>query len=111
MSFKNCPPFPKCITKIDGAIIDDAEDLCLVISMNNLIEYSSNYSETAGNLWFYSKDEATEFNNKIKNADSFKPCPYNSELLGDAVAQTPPNNANGIIKIVVPLKYLSNFWR
>ena len=56
------------------------------MSMNSLIEYSSNYSETAGNLWFYSKDEATEFNNKIENADSFKPCPYNSELLGNAVA-------------------------
>ena len=54
------------------------------MSMNSLIEYSSNYSETAGNLWFYSKDEATEFNNKIENADSFKPCPYNSELLGNA---------------------------
>ena len=33
--------------------------------MNNLIEYSSNYSETTGSLWFYSKDEATEFNNDI----------------------------------------------
>ena len=79
------------------------------MSMNSLIEYSSNYSETAGILWFYSKDEATEFNNKIENADSFKSCPYNSELLGNAVAQTPPNNANRIIKIVVPLKYFSNF--
>ena len=27
--------------------------------MYNLIEYSSNYFETIGSLWFYSKDEAT----------------------------------------------------
>ena len=41
----------------------------LVTPMYNLIECSSNYSETAGSLWFYSKDEATNFNNKIENTD------------------------------------------
>ena len=40
--------------------------------MYNLIECNSNYSQTTGNLWFYSKDEATDFNNKIKNTDNFK---------------------------------------
>ena len=30
--------------------------------MQNVIEYSSNYSETIESLWFYSKDEATNFN-------------------------------------------------
>ena len=45
VSFKNCAPFTKCITKIDGTTIDDAEDLDLVMPMYNLIEYSSNYSE------------------------------------------------------------------
>ena len=62
VAFKNCAPFTKCITKIDGTTIDDAEDLDLVMPMYNLIEYSSNYSETTGSLWFYSKDEATNFN-------------------------------------------------
>ena len=41
----------------------------LVTPMYNLIECSSNYSETAGNIWFYLKDEATNFNNKIENTD------------------------------------------
>ena len=36
-TFKNCAPFIKCITKIDGAKIDDEEDLDLVISMYNLL--------------------------------------------------------------------------
>ena len=48
VAFKNCAPFIKCITKFDVTTIDDAEDLDLVMPMYNLIEYSSNYSETTG---------------------------------------------------------------
>ena len=58
-------PFRKCITRIDEATIDEAENLQLVMPMDNLIEYSSNYSETTGSLWFYSKDEAANSNNNI----------------------------------------------
>ena len=58
-------PFRKCITRIDEATIDEAENLQLVMPMHNLIEYSSNYSETTGSLWFYSKDEAANSNNNI----------------------------------------------
>ena len=32
-----------------------------IMSLHNLIEYALNYSETTGSLWFYSKDEATNF--------------------------------------------------
>ena len=42
LAFKNCPPFTKNIPKIDETTIHDAEDLDLVMSMYNLIEYSSN---------------------------------------------------------------------
>ena len=45
VAFKNCPLFPKCVTKIDGTTTNDAEDLDSVMSMDNLIEYSSNYSQ------------------------------------------------------------------
>ena len=41
--------------KIDGTTIHDAEVLDLFIPMYSLLEYSSNYSETAGSLWFCSK--------------------------------------------------------
>ena len=78
--FKNCAPFTKCITKIDGRSIDGAEDLDLVISMYNLIECSSNYSETTGSLWFYSKDEETNFDANIENTDDFKS--FKCKLLG-----------------------------
>ena len=41
VGFKSCAPFTKCITKIDGSTIDNAEDLYLVMLIYNLLEYSS----------------------------------------------------------------------
>ena len=66
VAFKNFVPFTKCITKIDEKTIDDAEDLDLLMPMYNLREYSSNYTETTGSSWFYSKDEVTNFNADIE---------------------------------------------
>ena len=60
------------MTKIDEITIDDGEDLYLVMQMYNWIEYSSNYSETTGSLWFYSKHEATDFNAVIANTNNLK---------------------------------------
>ena len=59
VAFKNCAPFTKCITKIDGTTIDDAENIDLVMPIYNLIEYNSNYSEAIRSLWFYSEDEGS----------------------------------------------------
>ena len=53
VAFKNCASFTKCITKTDGTTIGDTEGLDLVMRMYNLVEDSSNYSETTGSLWFY----------------------------------------------------------
>ena len=103
--FKNRTPFIKRITKINETTIDDAE---------NLIEYSSSVSEITGNLCFYSKDEANNFNNNIGNTNNFKSFEYIAKLLETKVAQPAPNAANGLLKnerIAVPLKYLSDFWR
>ena len=66
--------------------------------MYNLIEYSSNYSETTGRLRFYSKDQATNFNNDIENSNDFKSFKYKAKLLGNTVARPTPNQANGIVK-------------
>ena len=109
MAFKNCVSFINCITKIDGTTIDDAEDLDLVMSMKNLIEYSSNFSETTESLWFYSKNEETKFNATIAN-NSFKSFECKTKLLGNAEA----DGANEILKnatIGLSLKCVSNFWR
>ena len=53
VAFKNCAPFAKCITKINGTTIDDAEVLDLIMSMYKLVEGSSNYSEVTESLYFY----------------------------------------------------------
>ena len=82
--------------------------------MYNLLKYSSNYSETTGSLWFYSKNEANDFNADIANTDNFKSSKYKAQLLENTVAQPEPNAGNGILRnatIAVLLKYLSNFWR
>ena len=115
----NCAPLIKCITKNDEATIyDKLPNKCqrfrLVMPMYNLIEYSSNYSETAGSSWFYSNDRATYFNTDIANNDNFKSFKYNVELWGNTAAQPAPNAANRILKnatVAVPLKHLSNLLR
>ena len=40
---KNNAPFVLCITRINGELIEDADDLDIVMSMYNLLEYSKNY--------------------------------------------------------------------
>ena len=45
---KNNPPFVSCITRINGELIEDADDLDIVMPMNNLLEYSKNYRKTIG---------------------------------------------------------------
>ena len=61
-TFKNCAAFIKSITKIDRTTMHDVNDLDLVMPIYNLLVYSSNYSDTMGSLWFYSKHEAINFN-------------------------------------------------
>ena len=74
--------------------------------MYNLIKYSDNYSKTSGSLWQYYKDipngDIADFNG-ANATDSFN---FKTKITGQT-------NNNGIInvEIMVPLKYLSNFWR
>ena len=58
VTFKNCVPFTKCISRTNntGIDIDTAQDNDIVMPMYNLIEYSDNYSKTSGSLWQYYRD-------------------------------------------------------
>ena len=106
-AFKNCAPFIRSVTTIDGTTINDAEDLDLVMPISNQKEYNSNYSETAGYFWFCSK-KANNFNADVVDDNNFKSLKYEAKLLGKTV----PDGANGILKIAtiaVPLRYLINF--
>ena len=76
--------------------------------MYNLIEYSSNYSEATGTLWFYSKDKAINSNADIANDDNFKSFKYKAKLVETTVG----DGENGILRnaaIAGLLIYLSNF--
>ena len=60
VTFKNCAPFTKCISRINNTDIDNAHDIDIVMPMYNLIEYSDNYSKTSGSLWQYYKDDPND---------------------------------------------------
>ena len=55
--------------------------------MYNLTECSSKNSETTGSLWFYSKDEATNFNTDIDNTDDFKSFKYKAKSIETVVEE------------------------
>ena len=77
--------------------------------MYNLIEYSDNYQDSSATLYQYKRDEPPPHlaNNLATNtSSSFK---YKIDLLGNPVIDN--NVARLNVKIVVPLKYLSNFFR
>ena len=50
---KNNAPFLSCITRINGELIEDADDLDIVMSMHNLLEHSKNHRKTIGSLYNY----------------------------------------------------------
>ena len=122
LMLKNNAPFVSCITRINGELIEDADDLDIVMSMCNLLEYSKNYRKTIGSLYNYYRDELSDdaddnnFDNiKVVNSNTFK---YKNKITGntynvDAGAQGYDVNKKGTqeIELAIPLKYLGNFWR
>ena len=76
---KNNAPFVSCITRINGELIEDPDDLDIVMPMYNLLEYSKNYRKTVGSLYNYYRDELTNdvndnnFDNRnVVNSEAFK---------------------------------------
>ena len=108
--FKNCAPFNNCISEINNTQIDNAKDIDIVMPMYNLIEYSDNYAKSTGSLWQYCKDIPARNDNDeiiifdVNNVtDSFN-------LKVKFTGQT-GNGGTENVEIMVPRKYLSNFWR
>ena len=60
---KNNAPFISCITRINGELIEDADDLDIVMPMYNLLEYSKNYRKAIGSLYNYYREELTNDGN------------------------------------------------
>ena len=101
VTFKNCAPFTKCISRINGTEIDNAQDIVVAMPMYKFIQYSDNYSKTSGNLQQYYRDDP---NDNITQSESIK-----SKI--KITGKTPATGNTKDVKIIAPLKYLSNFWR
>ena len=109
-ALKNCALFTKCNLEINDEHVDIAENLDIVMPMYNLIEYSDNYQDSSATLYQYKRDEPPEANaiNDLTTttSSSFK---HKVSLLGNPVVAN--NIAKVNVKVAVPLKYLSNFFR
>ena len=110
LAFKNNAPFTSCILKTDNTLIDKAKDLDIVMPMYNLIEYSKNYRRTTGSLWNCYRHEPNSgavgnINYSMKDSKSFN---YKTSITGKLEGN---NVEKDDVEIVVPLKYLRNFWR
>ena len=112
VTLKNNAPFISCISKINGKLVGNAEDLDIVMPMYNLLEYSKNYEKTSGSLLNYYRDEPKEhtigagnnaINISIRNSKSFD---YKTKIAGSLDAG---EDEKEDVTIAIPLKYLGNF--
>ena len=78
--------------------------------MYNLIEYSDNYQDSSATLYQHKRGEPPE-NDAAADlaADNSSSLKYKISLLGNPVVAN--NIARINVKVVIPLKYLSNFFR
>ena len=106
VAFKSCAPLLRCVSHINDEHIDTAENLVITMPIS---EYSDNYSDTSGSLRQFKRDESdiniagNTANITTLNSTSSK---CKSSILGNPAADGAFRN----VKIVVPLKYFSNFW-
>ena len=68
--------------------------------------YSVNYSSTSGSLWHFGRDEIIN-NADVTNDDNAPSFKHKVSLIGN----TEDDGTKNGVKIAVPLKCLSNFWR
>ena len=103
---KNCTPFTNCVCKINNTHIDNAKDIDIVMPIYNLIGYSGNYSKISGSLWYYYRDKpflnADGTIGDNNNSASFK---FKTKI----ASKIEEHADTKIVKIRVPLKYLSSF--
>ena len=113
VAFKYCAPSTRSVTHINDEHVETAENLDIIMPMYNLIEYSDNYSDSSGSLYQFKRDESSmnndgnPLNAALNNSSSFK---YKSSLLGKATDVDGNGRSLKNAKIVIPLKYLSNFF-
>ena len=114
VAFKNCAPFTRYITHINDEHFETAENLDIIVPMYNLIEYSDNYAGSSRSLYQFKRDESlmnnagNPLNVTLDNSISFK---YKLILLEKANDDDGNDRSLKNTKKVIPLKYLSIFFR
>ena len=130
VAIKNCHPFTRAFFRLNDEQVDTADNLDLTMSIYNMLKYSDNYAGTTGTFYQYKRPEQNKGDNDalealtVADSSSFK---YQSGLIqkqlttDDNSLTTVPvctdPNFNVVhrvwknTKIVVPLKYVSNFFR
>ena len=109
--FKKYELFTTCISRINNALVDNAQYIDVVMPIYDLIEYNDNYSKTSAVLWQYCRNEPVVDDNGAiidfneDNADT------NLFRKKEKIASQTRNNGTKNTEIMVPLKYLSNLWR
>ena len=115
---KNNAPFLSCISKINGEVIENAEDLDIVMPMYNLLEYSKNYRKTVGSFYNYYRDELSDdadndnhTNIQVVNSKAFRCKTKITESTNNVVVADANMEGTQKVELGVPLKYLGNFSR
>ena len=126
VAIKNCHPFTRASFKLNNEHVDTADNLDLKMNLYNMLKYSDNNADTTESLYQYKRAEPSDANGNVVNlATTLSSFKYQSGLVQKQLttpnsenvpANTDPNFANAHrtwknIKIVVPLKYISNFFR
>ena len=126
VAIKNCHPFIRASFKLNNEQVDTADNLDLTMNLYNMLEYTDNYADTTASLYQYKRPEPRDNNGNVINlGTALSSFNYQSGLVQKQLAtpnseNDPANvdsnfaNAHRIwknITIVVPLKYISNFFR
>ena len=94
ITFKNIASVRSCISKINNKFVDNGENFGIVMMVQHLLDYCSNYCMMVGRLWSYDRDDANEnidaenyrINNKKSTTSKFSE--YKTKLIGPAPANT-----------------------
>ena len=109
----NLRDYAEAYILVDGTIRAEnitAENVDIVMPMYKLIEYWDNYQDSSAALYQYKRDEPPEGDAVADlTADNSNSLKCKISLLGNPVVANNIAKING--KVVVPLKYLSNFFR
>ena len=72
VAFKNNVPVRSCISEINIILVAKVEDLDTVMPINNLLEYSNNYSIISVSLWYYYGDTIVDADDNASQGKLFK---------------------------------------